>query len=773
MWTKWLPWKMVISKAAKSQGFIDPIGVLSRLHRLAQPSEVTEPIELLRAGMVLHARGLINTGTIQHNLDWVWPYWIERQFDPNDESFIPRAFSITHVNLTHRNWTAVGIPDCPSMPIVDPRGLVTPLLDGWSLDCWLVSDKGRRLYPSREEQANQRLCHDETLAVETAVGSEDFSVKSRVDVIHDDHPVCRIQYTATTAQEGCLVIALRPSNPEGVSFIHDLRFEDVPPQWLVDDESRVFFSRVPDRVAMSCYHDGDVAQMLSRSQSNKGIVQCDVGLATAAAMYRLSNTTPNQVTVEVPLTRHSTWPERLKQLVHRDSKHAPKPQAGWDSELANACKIESPNEQWNSLFRAAIANMVLHSPGDVFPGPYTYKRFWFRDAAFILNSLLVANLPNRVSRVIDLFPSRQTRKGYFHSQEGEWDSNGEAIWIVDRYFRSTGKRLTQSMIDSVIQGGKWIVNKRMDDSLDTSHAGLMPSGFSAEHLGHNDFYFWDDFWSVVGLERAAQIASEAGAHPQAEQFSEEAELLRNAIERSLLATGDRRADSETIPAAPDRRMDAGAIGSLAGSYPLQVCEPDDARMMGTVEFLLNNCMVNGGFFQDMIHSGINPYLTLHLAQVLLRSGMDSDQRYVQLTQTVADLASPTGQWPEAVHPITGGGCMGDGQHMWAAAEWFMMLRNMFVREEGDTLILGSGLPESWLGQPNQLLLGPTLTPWGSVTVRVESDGDQIDVHWQGDWHDEAPAIQVALPGTEIQDIHDGVTHCQLSRELKDSFVRSQ
>jgi len=32
---------------------------------------VAEPIELLRAGVVFHARGLINARVIQHNLDWV------------------------------------------------------------------------------------------------------------------------------------------------------------------------------------------------------------------------------------------------------------------------------------------------------------------------------------------------------------------------------------------------------------------------------------------------------------------------------------------------------------------------------------------------------------------------------------------------------------------------------------------------------------------------------------------------------------------------------
>lgn len=81
-WLKWLPWRLVLSRVAHAHGFLDPIPLLARLERLAQPSEVAQPVELLRAGAVFHARGLINSRVISHNLDWIWPYWIERQFDP-------------------------------------------------------------------------------------------------------------------------------------------------------------------------------------------------------------------------------------------------------------------------------------------------------------------------------------------------------------------------------------------------------------------------------------------------------------------------------------------------------------------------------------------------------------------------------------------------------------------------------------------------------------------------------------------------------------------
>jgi hypothetical protein len=168
---RFLPWKFIVKRAARAYGLLDPALWLARIRKFAQPSEVQEPIELLRAGVLFHARGIVNVKAIQHNLDWVWPYWVERQFDPSDLSFIPRAFSFSHVNLTHRNWTAVGRPDLPLYPLVDPRGLVTPLYDGWSIDCWLFDDDRRSLLPSRTRDglAEQELMIDDDLAVTTRI----------------------------------------------------------------------------------------------------------------------------------------------------------------------------------------------------------------------------------------------------------------------------------------------------------------------------------------------------------------------------------------------------------------------------------------------------------------------------------------------------------------------------------------------------------------------------------------------------------------------------
>jgi hypothetical protein len=641
---------------ARSQGFLDPVGLLARLHEFAQPSEVNVPIELLRAGAVFHARGLINSRAMQHNLDWVWPFWVERQFDPRDDAFVPRAFSITHVNLTHRNWTAVGLPDSDWYPLVDPRGMVTPHEDSWSIDCWIVPDDGTPLLPSRCDHATQRLLVEDRLAVETTVLDNHGRLHSCVEVLRQaEQSHCRIDLQAIHEDPAWLAVAIRPANPEGVSFIHEIAWR-APKTLIIGSNQEIHLSQEPDRVCMSDYRRGDVFQDIGfREAAETASVEqskCDVGLATAAALFRMAPAEPLDLTIHVPESNSRAGHPTARQLTVSKVRSNP-----WKSLTEGACELQSPDPRFNFVFDAAIRSLLLHTSIDVYPGPYTYRRFWFRDAAFILNALLAIGFTERVQKLLDLFPERQTQFGYFQSQEGEWDSNGEVIWLIDRFRQFGGMPLSDTLIEAVRKGARWIIGKRLAPSLDAPHAGLMPAGFSAEHLGPNDHYYWDDFWSAAGLQSAARILHECDQHQTAQECREEAKSLMRSVDQSIAQTASHR-DRLGVPASPYRRMDSGAIGSLAAGYPLHLWDARDRRLLDTSNFLLTHCLVNGGFFQDMIHSGINAYLTLQLAQVLLRAG---DARHADLTQAVANIASSTGQWPEAIHPRTGGGCMGTGQ----------------------------------------------------------------------------------------------------------------
>ncbi len=740
---RWIPWKYLVRRAARAYGFIDPLTLLAYLRRFSQPSEVGEPIELIRAGLVFHARGLINTKAIQHNLDWIWPHWVERQFNPGDPSFIPRAFSITHVNLTHRNWTAVGRPDLPLYPIVDPRGLVTPHYDGWSLDAWIIPVQGPPLLPSKLLEADQAMELGEDLRVRTICTRGPTRLETEVSLTGGgDNPGLSLKISGTCPERGWIAVSLRPYNPEGVQFIERIRSLPGDRGWTVDQGQVVHMVDKPERVLFSNYKEGDVYRKIETGRDRAGGsrtgVKCEVGLATAAALFPIPGGQERSVRINVPLLLDDA-PRPKGVEVH---PRAGEPAEAWSECLSEAPRLEIPDERMQFLYNGALRTLLLLTAGDVFPGPYTYRRFWFRDAALMLNALLNAGYVSRVRRILETFPERQKRSGYFQSQEGEWDSNGQILWIYSRFEQLTGLPPESRWMESILKGARWILRKRIRTGRDTLHEGLFPPGFSAEHLGPNDYYYWDALWGASGLKGAARLAAEYHSRELGESLSNEARGFLNAVFRSIEA-GPEHKRTGGIPAAPYRRMDAGAVGSLVADYPLALTGPGDPRVLRTAEFLLNNCFYKGAFFQDMIHSGMNAYITLAIAQTLLRAG---DRRYAGLVRRVAELASPTGQWPEAIHPATGGGCMGDGQHGWAAAEWLQMIRSLFVQEEEDRMVIGAGLLPEWLQGGKRLFFGPTLTPYGAVGIRLVPKGGAFMLNVEAEWRKDPPVLEARVPG---------------------------
>ena len=738
MITRWIPWKFLLKRAARSYGVVDPVSLLARLRRFAQPSEVQEPMELLRAGIVFHARGLINTKAIQNNLDWLWPYWVEKQFNPFDPSFIPRAFSFSHVNLTHRNWTAVGQPDLPVYPIVDPRGLVTPFYDGWSLDFWIISSNGKWLFPSRLPEVEQQLELSPNLLISTLcrLTGQKLEVSAAVE-FSGSTPELTVKITGRSQDQGWVAVSIRPYNPEGIQFIEEIAFVEQHPGLLVNKERLIKMSERPERMLFSNYDEGDVIHKLYQSESDLQ-VDCAVGMATAAALFPLTDNHDKKIEISIPLSLET----------HPKSKIIRRSQQTWTSCLAGTATLTIPDAKMQFLFEAAVSTLVLLSAGDPVPGPYTYKRFWFRDGCLMINGLLALGLTERCHRLLTSFLPRQKRSGYFQSQKGEWDSNGQVLWIFDRFQRLSRRNLDDGWMKALLKGVDWLRKKRGSRKKGAQHPGLLPAGFSAEHFGPNDYYYWDDFWAIAGLKGAARLAGKFHSLAKKEEIEELASDFENTLLASIEAIPQQRSRGG-IPSSPNRRLDAAAVGSLVADYPLQLTKPEESRIINTIDFLMEQCFHSGGFFQDMIHSGINPYLTLSIAQTLLRC---NDLRYKRLIESVAALASSTGQWPEAIHPITGGGCMGDGQHGWAAAEWVMMMRNLFVREDADRLILGSGVFPEWLESRERLRFGPTLTPHGRVSVTLRRDGGRLELQLEASWFDEPPEVEIKVPGYRAQTI---------------------
>ena len=387
MWLKWFPWKFLIRRTARQHGFLDPMTIWSYLQNFSQPSEVAGPIELIRDSAVFHARGLINSRAIPQNSDWIWPYWVHRQFNPSDEAFIPRAFSLTYINLTERNWTAVGQPNCGYLPIIDKAGLVTPHWDGWSLDFWLVDPDGQVNAAARSDGCTrQRLFYGDNLVVVTKSDFDERSLSTAVWMEYEnDTPYCRIRGRCQNASGYRLVISLRPYNPEGISFLNSIELNHEQTGWMINDKDIVKFDRPIEAHRFQAYSGGDVANSLNKPDEQASI-SCNVGMATAAAMFDVGDHGDCKVDLSVPLNTRKLHPSKSRVTVHSQANATPT----WQGSMKGYCAIDIPDKQKQLLYERALHSVVLHTIGeDVYPGPFTYKRFWFRDASFILNAAVM------------------------------------------------------------------------------------------------------------------------------------------------------------------------------------------------------------------------------------------------------------------------------------------------------------------------------------------------------------------------------------------------
>ena len=176
-------------------------------------------------------------------------------------------------------------------------------------------------------------------------------------------------------------------------------------------------------------------------------------------------------------------------------------------------------------YRSCRADLlILADDGEIHPGPTIYDSFWIRDSSIEAIACALAGDDGLAGSQLGRHHLKvfQTGSGWIgparaygfiggrHEQEGqEWDANGEALWAFGRFDRIQGPATAfgaKVYWPYVLEGARWIRDNR------STPYGLLPSGWSAEHLGWRDQpHYWDDLWGLAGLYEAARLAERLGA----------------------------------------------------------------------------------------------------------------------------------------------------------------------------------------------------------------------------------------------------------------------
>ncbi|MEM8902695.1 MAG: hypothetical protein AAGF02_03240 [Actinomycetota bacterium] len=678
---------------------------------------------------------------------WVLPRWLERQVDPDHPAYTvggpePR-------NTGGRNWTLVGSLDSRHRAAVDPAGLVVPDRAGWSVDWWIGLDD-RWIAPSRESAVRQRLV-DGTPVVETVLRVAGGEVIHRAYGARLGADVVVIEVENATKQPVSLALAIRPYDLEGVTHVDEIEVEGTTV--TVDGRPALHLTRTPGLTVTGCLQLGDSFEGLRSGRAARSAESatpstrhtCEGGLTNAAVVVPLVHTSTVRAVVPLvvaPSGRRRRAPAPAEIELDRIPP-AGVVASGWRAQTDGGPEISFPDARLAEAVDASRRHLLLHDVGrEVVLDPLADDHS-VRESALMLGALARWGRHEEAAAAIAGLADRQDADGAVIGRPGEWADTGAFLGAIGEQWRLTRDRaLVEALVEPIVAAVGWI-DRHRDRHADPGARGLLPPRDDrADRPGERRYL--DSFWALRGLQDASTVLRAIGLADAAQETGKVAAELRVDLLASLEHVAG-RGGGDALSSSPTRPVDETCIEALAVAWPCEVLHHDHPMVRATAD-VVRERFLHGPAHHDAIGPrGLVVTRTLRLATAELANG---DERMMGRLAWVLGAASSTWTWPESIHPRTGSGSFGAGQHGVATAELLTVARHVAVMErptpDGLRLQLASVVPPHWYGADWEARDVPTHA--GRLGFAVRWHGDRPALLWELEPHDDAPAWHLVAPG---------------------------
>lgn len=710
---------------------------LNSILNMGRKGEVSFPKELIPLNLEILLKGLLTSRVYEINSNWIYPFWLEEQLNPKSEYFIPRGANIFAINTTFRNWTILGSIESEEKGVIDLKGLISPRENFPSLDIF-VEFNGSFFFPSKNriEQKVDTL----TGIVTTYYDDENFEYKLDTFSSEKDLGIyLKYLFLAKKDAKVKIYFLIRPFNPESFIPIFNLSIKE---NALFVNSNKFLIPLTEGFKFILCE---DESEIFENKLVHDHSVSSKYGLLTGGVLYEISLNKGEERVFYLFLPQSERENKNLDYEVSIKEKRE-----FFKKEREEELNIITPDERTNQIFDSnKVYLKSLINPLYITPGPLTYKKFWFRDSAYMVTSLMKIGDLKRSRKIIDYFKKKIKRDGYFQSQVGEWDSNGQAIFTIVEYYRySRDKNFLKEFYPLIKKGAEWIERKR---NKYFESRGLLPSSFSAEHFGPNDFYYYDDYFGLKGLFDAYYSAKELEIRDDENKFLSFYSDFKKDV-RMAIDEDQKRLNKKISVGAYGRKVDASMIATFTSIFPLRLDLLTKEEVLNTYFELKERFFVNNCFYQNITHSGINLYLTLEIANAFLYLGEFKIAN--ELFESVISLLTKTFTGPEAINPKSLGGCEGDGHHGWLVSELIHYIRNSLLFEGEDKIYILSGSKEEWFKNGRDIVFNNGPTHFGTTTFEVKIDKDIIDINFLNDFNENLKEIFVYIP-IQVREIVKG------------------
>ena len=456
----------------------------------------------------------------------------------------------------------------------------------------------------------------------------------------------------------------------------------------------------------------------------------------------------------------------------------------WRSRMDAGMRLTTPEPMLNDFHRAHLGHLLINCEKE----PDAVRRFArvgsFHYAAFGNEScMMVTDLDRRgyhreaeecleawlhYQGTVGLPGDFSTKDGVLYGaggyEHGGYNQHhGWILWCLVEHFRFTrDERWLAHALPGILKGADWIIGQRKRTLKRTDIArGLLPAG-SLEDIG--DWWPWlsTNCYTWRGLDAAAWALEQAN-HSEARRVRKDADAYRAAIRKAFtvaseLAAVVRLRDGRSVRKFPSHPYLRGrAFGwiceTLEGAIHLlitRLLDPTTVEGREIMEDYEDNLFLSNQYGytvpdferQWFSHGGMSMQscLLLDAEPYLYRDDVKHALRAIF-------NAIAVGYFPD-VRMITEhvlpdyGSWRGDHYKSSDEANAAGWLRYLFVREDGDELLVGQAVPREWLSPGKECGVERAATHFGPVSVLYTATSSSVTATIEGAMRNPPKRIRV-------------------------------
>ena len=664
----------------------------------------------------------------------------------------PEGYYPKWINNKQAYWTVVGTEDSLRDSLITEGGMISSRTGGFSLMPYLYINN--KLITAENANVTQALEEDYLPIPNVIWQYQAIKFDQKIFAYGKGNKLAiyiryKLKNEGQKKTEGKLFLAIRPFsvNPPWMhckeANIYSIKKDKKTGAVIINNEDSFMPLLKPDSFGAVAFQHGDIIDSIGKGKLPlEQNVSDKSGFASCALEYNfeLSPQAEQEFLFVIPLNRKGKFGKISKKQFFANLK---KTENLWQKDL-NRIKIEIPEKELIDVMRSNLAYLLINKDGpSIQPGSRNYDKSWIRDGSVMVAALLRTGYFKEAKEYIEWVAKHQKKSGELHCilhTDGsipnfckdwiEWDGQGAFVFAVAEYYRFTkDKKFLKKIFPSVLKALEFLEELRAqmltDEYKGTSCYGILPRSHSHEgYLGNPQQSLWDDYWALIGWKDAQVIAQALGKEDLIPWMKREEEGLReNLLKDIKLVQADK--NIAYIPASiglADFDPTSTAIAvwpCLEGQYL-----PQDELLYTLDKYYEKTFLPR---LTEGLQSGYVPY-ELRTANAYTILGQK--KKALKMIRYFLTDTRPRAwnHWAEVVLPgYRTPQYVGDMPHSWIGAIYINTIRNLFVYEERDKLILGAGIDEKWLSRQEGISISNFPTYDGDISYTIKKDGKSLKI----------------------------------------------